>query len=266
MSMPPIPRYLRHRLKYAGFLLIAGLMTALPVEWASALSGRILRFFGPLSRKYHRLALEDLAKAYPDVSEAERSDLALAVWENLGRVFGEYFHLQEIVQERIVCENPEVLAQLVESGGGSVGCAAHQANWEIAAAILVKHGLNPMGVYQPVTNPFFDAYLKRHRKPFYPGGLLAKMEASTPRKMLHHVRSGATAAFLVDQWAESSEGSPAEVRAALERAKAQDSAPAPVAEPGVESINNGSTRTLPIFKARFPLPNPRNSAICSSTN
>ncbi len=197
--MPKLPLFLRYRLEYALFSTLRILMTALPVETASAVGGQILCLLGPLSRKRHPRLLQNLALAYPDMSESERKRLASAVWRNLGRVVGELFHLREIVQNRLDFENPEMLESLVSGGGGTVMCGAHQANWEIGGGILVRLGFTPIGVYHPMSNPLVEAAVRRCREPFYPGGLLAKRGPTTPQRVMRHTLRGGTAAFLVDE-------------------------------------------------------------------
>jgi len=197
--MPPKPPSFRYQIEYAGFRLLGVMLRALPIEWASAFGGALVAWFGPKSRERHPRLLNNLAMAYPDMPEAEREKLARAVWRNLGYVLGEFFHMDEIVPKRLEVVNPEVLQAAAASGKGSVVCGSHQTNWEAASAILTAYGLNPLGVYHPMSNPFVDAYIKARRAKYYPGGLTAKRDADTPMAMMRHARQGGTAAFLIDQ-------------------------------------------------------------------
>ena len=87
---------LRHRLEYVAFCALAAVATALPLDWASAVSGFLWRRIAPRLGRQKR-ALDNLALALPEASEAERRRIALAMWDNLGRTFAEFFHVQQIL-------------------------------------------------------------------------------------------------------------------------------------------------------------------------
>jgi KDO2-lipid IV(A) lauroyltransferase len=190
-------RTCRYAVEYALFRLVGAFYGALPIEPASALSGWLWRHVAPrLSR--HKRALAHLRTAFPEKTEAECDAIARGMWENLGRVFAEAFHLQEIARgDRIVIEPIEAMRALSASGKATVICAPHLGNWELTIMGLVRPGLKPASIYQKIKNPFVDAYVSRLRKPHYPGGLLPKTP-ETPRRLMRYARDGGTVAFLAD--------------------------------------------------------------------
>lgn len=193
-----LARRLRHRIEYLAFLTIAGIIRALPLEMASRWSGAGWRLVAPRLGR-HRRALQNLALAFPEKSPAEIERIARGMWDNLGRTFAEFFHLQETVAgDRIEFERPEMLDAMRARGGGMVACGLHLGNWEITAQAAVRCGAQAAGVYQKITNPLVDAYVNGVRAPFYPGGLMEK-SPRTARTMLRHAREGGCAAFLADQ-------------------------------------------------------------------
>ncbi|MGO8800343.1 MAG: hypothetical protein ACLQJL_14810 [Roseiarcus sp.] len=100
-------RRLRHWIEYLAFLAIAGIIRALPLETASRWSGAGWRLVAPRLGRHQR-ALNNLALAFPEKSPAEIETIALGMWDNLGRTFAEFFHLQEIVDDgRVEFETPE---------------------------------------------------------------------------------------------------------------------------------------------------------------
>jgi KDO2-lipid IV(A) lauroyltransferase len=195
----PKPPNLQYRLEYAGYRLLGWILGSLPVETASKCGGALLAWLGPKSQKRHPRLLRNLAAAFPEQSEDERGKLAVEVWRNLGYVLGEFFHIDEIVDERVEIENPEVLEAIAASGKGAVLCGAHQANWEGGSAVVQRYGLKLIGVYRPMSNPFVDADVMRRRTKYYPGGLVGKRDPETPVAMIRYARSGGSTAFLVDQ-------------------------------------------------------------------
>jgi KDO2-lipid IV(A) lauroyltransferase len=172
--MIPATRRFRYRLEYVGFLLVATLFRVLPLEFASALSGRLWRWIAPLTHRHGR-AIANLRRAFPERSEEDCEAIAREMWESLGRNFAESFHLAEISRSDRVGADPDSMRQLQAlAGQGAVICAAHQANWEVMSMLAIRAGLKPGGLYQRVKNPYVDAWLRRARAAYYPGGLHAK--------------------------------------------------------------------------------------------
>jgi Kdo2-lipid IVA lauroyltransferase/acyltransferase len=89
----------RQYAEYFAFRLTAAMAAALPLEVASRLSGLGWRLVAPRLGRHQR-ALDALAFAFPEMSAAERQRIAVAMWDNLGRTFAEFFHIKRIVEER----------------------------------------------------------------------------------------------------------------------------------------------------------------------
>jgi KDO2-lipid IV(A) lauroyltransferase len=186
---------LKYRLEYGVVRALAGLMSLLPLETASDLSGWIWRKIAPRLKRHGR-ALAHLATAFPDKSVAEREALAFDMWEVLGRTFAESFYLAEIfASDRIDASALKVLRD--HEGQGMIICAPHQGNWEVAPMGLVRIGRGSAGLYQRVKNPLVDAFLRDMRAPYYPAGLFAKGPA-TPIRLMRLLKRGGCLAMLAD--------------------------------------------------------------------
>jgi KDO2-lipid IV(A) lauroyltransferase len=190
---------LRYRLEDMAFVLAGFILTALPIEAASWFSGRVWRFFGPRIGRRHARALANLAKAFPEKSQSERTAIALDMWENLGQTFAESFRLAELAtSHRVEMQSQDIFAAMAPEEG-RVFCAPHQANWEIAVlAITARAKTQPAGVYQRIKNPLVDARVRKMRGFLYPGGLYPK-NSLTARQLIRHTRDGGTIAMLADQ-------------------------------------------------------------------
>jgi KDO2-lipid IV(A) lauroyltransferase len=187
---------LRHRLEYIVFRAAQAAATALPLEAVSSTSGLAWRLIAPRLHRQER-ALRNLALAYPELSEAERKRIAGAMWENLGRTFGESFHLKEIVaQKRVRFEPMEQLEEIVR-GGPCVVCGMHLGNWELVAYASKLMGVPFSGVYQRLSNPLVDEESRKLRAFLYDGGLLPKTPV-TARSLMKAAKSGGYPAFLAD--------------------------------------------------------------------
>lgn len=199
--MGPKKPSFRYWIEYLAFRLLGLIFGTMPVEIASNLAGSLMTRVGPLSKKRHPRLLRNLKAAFPEMSQQQRDKLANEVWRNLGRVVGEFFHIDSIVRDRVEVANPELLIEIAESGQGAVLCGAHQANWEGASAVVNKFGISPMVVYRPMSNPFVDANMLRRRGKYYAGGMMKKHDLETPVALIRHARAGGVVGVLVDQQA-----------------------------------------------------------------
>jgi KDO2-lipid IV(A) lauroyltransferase len=187
---------LRYRLEYIGFRAVQAAATALPLEAVSMSSGFCWRMIAPLLHRQER-ALRNLALAYPELSLGERKRIAAGMWENLGRTFGESFHLNEIAaQKRIRFEPIEQLDDIIR-GGPCVVCGLHLGNWELVAYASKLMGASFTGVYQRLSNPLVDEETRKLRAFLYDGGLLPKTPVSA-RALMKAAKSGGYPAFLAD--------------------------------------------------------------------
>ena len=187
----------REWIEFAALRVVAAGVAALPLETVSAISGWSWRLIAPRLKR-HRRALDNLALAYPDMSPAERQRIAVAMWDNLGRTFAEFFHIPQIIAEGRIAFEPLEKFEAIAGAGNCVVCGEHLGNWEILAYSGVRFGMPFTGVYQNLSNPLVDEWLKEKRAPLYPGGLYGKSPA-TARALLRVAREGGYPAFFADQ-------------------------------------------------------------------
>ncbi|MEL6375360.1 MAG: lipid A biosynthesis acyltransferase [Pseudomonadota bacterium] len=198
---------LRMRAEYVALRGLVGLVRLLPLSWATGLSARAWRLLAPHQRR-HKRALANLAQAYPEKSDAEREAIALAMWENLGRVMAETMQIDRILAEpdRIEIVSQNVFARYRDKLGPAVGVSLHMGNWELAIWPLTLAGAKPAAVYRTVKNPYVDQFLRDQRRALYPGGLLGKgkVEGSsaegqkTARQIMELVRRGGRLGLVCD--------------------------------------------------------------------
>jgi KDO2-lipid IV(A) lauroyltransferase len=187
----------RERIEFAGFRLVAAASAALPMETASAWSGWCWRAVAPRLKR-HRRALDNLALAYPEMSPAERQRVAVAMWDNLGRTFAEFFHLPIIAADGRLDLEPFERFEAIAKGAPFVVCVLHMGNWELCSQAGLRFGVPLAGVYRSLSNPLIDEWTRQRRAPMYPGGLYGKSGA-TARTMLRIAREGGYPSFVADQ-------------------------------------------------------------------
>lgn len=199
----PAARRIRRNLVYpvqgAAVFVLASLFRALPVAWASACGGVLLRFLGPLSRK-DRIARRNLRAAFPDLAEPEIGRIMRGMWDNLGRGLGEFMHVPDLQ-----IDGPDARIELVGAEhfraaaerGAFVIFSAHMANWEAASVVAARLGCPLTNIYRHASIPIADRLMRRVR-----GQFCAEMipkGAAEARKIILALKQGRPLGMLVDQ-------------------------------------------------------------------
>jgi KDO2-lipid IV(A) lauroyltransferase len=170
-------RDLQFRLEYALLRLIIGLVRLLPLSVATDSSAKVWRVLAPLvNPRRHERALENLKIAFPDMTDAERYAIAMAHWENLGRVMAETMQIDRLIQDpsRIRIASDKLFSRYKDKLGAAIGVSLHMGNWELSIWPFVVANANPAAVYRSVNNPYVDQYLRWQRRDLYPGGLFGR--------------------------------------------------------------------------------------------
>ena len=209
MTLTSFLQDLQFRLEYIVLRLVVAAVRVVPLSFATRASASFWRRFAPLlSPKRHKRALANLAIAFPEKTEAERTAIALGHWENLGRVMAETMRIDQIIADpsRIEILNPAVFARYANKLGPIVGASLHMGNWELAVWPLTLAGATPAAVYRSVNNPYIDRYLRDQRKDLYPGGLFGRGRVAgvhddtqkTARAIMDYVRRGGRLGVVCD--------------------------------------------------------------------
>jgi len=196
-------RRFKHWLEYQGTRLLLFLAQTLPLPWALAVGVLLGKFTFSLLRIRRRVALENLAQAFPEKSALELKKIAQRCYENFGMMLLEYFQLPKLsaaeLQRRIRFampkeQNPYELALAL--GKGAICMSGHFGNWEYMGALFAALQYPIVSLYQEQNNPYVAALIRDIR---------AKMNmASIPRGaalrgILKALREKKFVAILADQ-------------------------------------------------------------------
>src|SRR5262245_61007276 len=202
-AMPPL-KDLRYRAEYMGLRLIEALLRAVPLDFGVNLSAKAWSLIARFDHRHQR-ALDNLAIAFPHKTLAERQTIALAMWENLGRVMAGTMQIDRILTEpgRIEIVNQNIHRRYKDKLGSAIGVSLHMGNWELAIWPFTLAGNNPAAVYRTVKNPYVDRYVREARKVLYPGGLLGRGRdreegQATARRIMGFVRDGGRLGLVCD--------------------------------------------------------------------
>jgi KDO2-lipid IV(A) lauroyltransferase len=167
---------------------------------------RLMRTIGPWLPE-HRLGREQLSAAFPNKSAEEIERILLGVWDNLGRVTGEFPRLDRLWDyDRArpdagrIQSTPEVDARfdaMRDDGKPSLIFAAHLANWELPALAAHADGLDFAILFRrPNLGAVADAVVELRAGSM---GTLIPGGPESPFRMARALADGMHVAMLVDQ-------------------------------------------------------------------
>lgn len=189
-------------LEAVGALLAFGFFRLLPLDAASDLAGWLGRTVGP-RLGITRRAVRNLERAMPEKSDAEVAAIVREMWDNLGRVVGEYPHLERIGADpaaggRVTVEDWSPVAPFLgEDGAPCILFSGHFANWEAFALHARNNGLGYAQIYRAANNPWIDWMMRRVRR--LDERDIAPKGAVGARKAVRILREGRRVGMLVDQ-------------------------------------------------------------------
>lgn len=199
-------RNLRYFAEAVGLIIVMGGFRLLPLDASSSLGGIIARMFGPLSRA-HKTAQQNLEAALPQLTEHERKRILSEMWDNIGRVFGEYPHLSlDTMRPRITIEGMEYLQDIKDSGKSAIFVSGHFANWELAPLSAALSGMPLIVLYRAANNPFTDWLISEIRSHYCRSSHKKGREGATAT--LKALRDGISVGMLIDQ--KMNDGKPVE--------------------------------------------------------
>jgi KDO2-lipid IV(A) lauroyltransferase len=201
------------RLKHAADAVIGRvtvwLLRALRLFNPSLLAGffaRLMRAVGPWLPE-HRLGRAQLIAAFPEKSPAEIERILIDVWDNLGRLAGEFARLDQLwdydrkrPDAGRILSTPAVdklFDEMRDDGKPALVFAAHLANWELPALAARGGGLDFAVLYRrPNLSATADSVIELRA-----GGMgpLIASGPDAPFRLIRALQAGMHVAMLVDQ-------------------------------------------------------------------
>ena len=193
-------RKLRYGGEAFGFFLLMGFLALFDVDTASSIGGWLGRnIFSRLSPD--TTARKNLKAAFPEKSDAEIQTILTAMWDNLGRVVGEYPHLSAFNKvgpgSRIELKGGELVMEAAQDGRGTMFLSGHLANWEMMPMSGELWGLDGATVVRHPNNPYVARWIARQRALHGPKDQIGKHSGA--RRIFSQLRNGKVIYMLVDQ-------------------------------------------------------------------
>jgi KDO2-lipid IV(A) lauroyltransferase len=191
---------LRYGAEAAIFFAFMALFRFIGLDAASRLGGWIGRNIFSLLPP-DRVARANLAAAFPEKTPLERNQIRRSMWDNLGRVVGEYPHLGRFSPKgddpRISYNFPPGVTAETLIHQPLIFLSAHLGNWEMMPIIGEQLGFDGAAVVRPPNNPYIADWVARQRRINGPATMIAKHHAARP--MLAQLKAGKMLCMLVDQ-------------------------------------------------------------------
>ncbi|MCC6983913.1 MAG: lipid A biosynthesis lauroyl acyltransferase [Bauldia sp.] len=147
--------------RWAGWAAVKLRLIWIPVWLARALgpmntarfASHLARRWGPFFKE-HKIARANIEAAFPEKSEAEVKAILSGMWDNLGRLVAEAFHIEWVTafdettgqRKRITGTGREIILALKEQKKSAIIFSAHLANWEVVPTI----GATGLGVQSTI--------------------------------------------------------------------------------------------------------------------
>lgn len=195
-----IVRWFVHPPEAIGAYLLYATLRVLPLDASSAFGGWLMRQLGP-HLKGDGIARRNLRNTWPEMGDSEIDDIMRGVWDNLGRLLGEWPHLNSWYRtgfnDRVEIVGREYLDRVRAVGGPAIVVTAHYGNWELAGAICKGLGIPLKVIFRPAQNVWVNRLIKFARRHFT-GGILPKGKDAAVGA-LKHLREGKVLGVLFDQ-------------------------------------------------------------------
>jgi len=185
---------------------IIALMRMLPTDTASSVAGTIARALGP-RLSVSRIGRAQLHAAFPDRDATWVEATLKGVWDNLGRVVGEYAQLDRIWDldldapehgRIIIGPRERALFEALRDDGKPALCfTAHLANWELPALAPPRHGMASAVLYRMPNNRYVAERIRRIREGLM--GHLIRSRAVAAFELAAAIERGEHVGMLVDQ-------------------------------------------------------------------
>lgn len=188
------------RVEYLGYRAVAALIKRLSDEGAQRWGSRLGNFARVVLRKRQRIALRNLALAFPDRDPRELQAIARECWRHFGREVLGYLRLQELPLAEVVsrCElvGMDLIHEGLSRGNGVLVISAHYGGWEVAGLAFAAHVPNVRTLVRPLDNELLEHDLENRRGQT---GVQVIDRRNAARPMMKALSENAAVVLLADQ-------------------------------------------------------------------
>ena len=168
---------------------------------ASNLGAKIGSIFGPLFRSKN-LTKKNIRNCLKNINEKEINILIKKMWENYGRIFAEYMHIEKFrskkLENYIKINGIKTLEKIKKEGKPVVFISGHFSNFELMAMQLELSGIKLSAVYRPLNNIFLNQTMEDLRRNFICKNQIKKGLGGV-REIIKAFAQNSSVALMIDQ-------------------------------------------------------------------
>ena len=168
---------------------------------SSNFGGKLFEIVGPLFRSKH-LIHSNILKAIPNSNMKNINNITKLMWNNYGRVFGEYVFIKNFrhgkLNSRIEIEGQDILDKIKKFNKQVVFISGHFANFELMALHLEKSGIPLSTIYRPLNNIFLNKIMERIRNKYICEKQIKKGIGGM-KKLIRLKKDNYSTALMIDQ-------------------------------------------------------------------
>jgi KDO2-lipid IV(A) lauroyltransferase len=180
--------------------IVAALVRLMPMRGARRLGHAVGRLAYHVDGLHRRVALDNLAHAFPSRTPAERSAIARGMFEHFGAVLFELLKFGTLspaqMQRLADVEGEERLNQAYQHGRGVLLFTGHFGYWEVQGLMNPLHARPISVLARPLDNPYLHARLERMRT--RTGNSVIYRQGAI-RRVLRELAANHGVAMLIDQ-------------------------------------------------------------------
>lgn len=191
----------KHLLEYVFVRVFVAGILSLGYERALALGHRLADLVFLLDKRHSRRAIENLARALPELGEVRWRRLAQESFRSFVQVLVESAYLPRLLTAKSADRlaafhvDPEARAA-VAKGTGIIFVTGHTGNWELTGQVAGLNGFPLISVARPRDNPYLEEYVIKNRER-HGQKIVAKKGAV--RDLSRALRDGKYLGILADQ-------------------------------------------------------------------
>lgn len=179
--------------------LLLNCLSVLPRPVALCI-GRLAGWIGyHLIGRLRRIAYRNLQLAMPELSRDQQRAVVKEVFQNLGRLLGEFSQFNKIdannVRDLVVYEGFDNYARAVANGRGLLFLTGHLGAWELCAFAHGAFGYPLSFLVRPIDNHLVEKMINRFRRL---SGNRTIDKNNSVRSVLQALKKGEAVGFLID--------------------------------------------------------------------
>jgi KDO2-lipid IV(A) lauroyltransferase len=198
---------LRNWIEFLPAYFLLKFLGILPRNSAISVSQFVARIIYRIHKRLTQTGFRNLEMAMPELSEQERRKILEGVFNNLGRLLGEFSQFLKIrhdnISDVVVYDGFENYAQAAAKGRGVLMLTGHMGAWELCAFSHGVYGYPLSFLARPLDNPLLEKMIARYRA----------LSQNTPidknnsvREVLKRLKQGKDVGLLIDANTLASEG------------------------------------------------------------